>query len=145
MKLMALASPAFFGSVPMLAEPVANSSRQNSANSRRIGRPRLFYNTTALKHIQQMLSSDPATDAFLKNHGEELLRADLVPESVAEIGGGQQSNYYSLDGLIQKMLPHAQEALNLRKKQKSEKETLLRKKKAAGATRLHIVSPGGHQ
>jgi hypothetical protein len=58
--------------------------------------------------------------------------------------GGQQSNYYSFVGLIQKMLPHAQEALNLRKKQRSEKETLLRKKKASGTTKLHVVPPGGH-
>jgi len=94
MKLMALASPVFIGSVSLLAEPVANAPQENTAKGRRIGRPRLFYNTAALKRIRQMLSSDPATDAFLKTHGEELLKADFFPESVAEIGGGQQANYH---------------------------------------------------
>jgi hypothetical protein len=94
MKLMALASPAFLGSVSSRAEPVANPPQENAAKGRRIARPKLFYNTTALKPIRQMLSSDPAPDAFLKNHGEELLKADFIPESVAEIGGGQQANYH---------------------------------------------------
>jgi hypothetical protein len=94
MKLMALASPVFLGPVSLLAEPVANPPQENTAKGWQIGRPRLFYNTAALKRIRQMLSSDPATDAFLKNHGEELLKADFFPESVAEIGGGQQANYH---------------------------------------------------
>ena len=103
MKLMVLASPAFLGSVSLPAEPVATPSREKAANARRIGRPRLFYNATALKHLRQMLSSDPATDASLKNHGEELLKADLIPESAAEIGGGQQSSYGVPGGQIADM------------------------------------------
>jgi DNA-binding transcriptional regulator YhcF (GntR family) len=56
--------------------------------------------------------------------------------------GGQQSNHYSFAGLIEKMLPHAQEAIALKAKQKGEKETFLKKKKAA-APKLHLVTPGG--
>jgi hypothetical protein len=93
MKLLAIASPVFLSSVSLPAEHVANPSRENAAKGRRIGRPSLFYNAAALRHLRQMLSSDPPADAFLRNHGEELLKADLIPESVAEIGGGQQSNY----------------------------------------------------
>jgi oligo-alginate lyase len=93
MKLLAIVSAVFLGSASLRAEPIANPSEENAAKGRRIGRPRLFYNTTALKHIRQMLSSDPAKGAFLRNHGDELLKADFIPESVAEIGGGQQSNY----------------------------------------------------
>jgi len=93
MKLMALASPAFLGSVTLPAESVANSPVQHTAKGRRIDRPRLFYSPAALTHLRQMLSSAPATDVFLRSHGEQLLKADLIPESVAEIGGGQQSSY----------------------------------------------------
>lgn len=57
--------------------------------------------------------------------------------------GGQQSNFYSFDGLIEKMKDHAQEAVELRKKQKSEKDSFLRKKKAKVATKLQIVTGGG--
>jgi predicted transcriptional regulator len=58
--------------------------------------------------------------------------------------GGQQSNHYSFDGLIDKMKPHAQEVLDLRNRQKSEKDTLLRKKKAKTAPpKLQLVPSGG--
>jgi hypothetical protein len=93
MKLIAMASPAFLGSVALRSEPVANPPHENAAKGRRIGRPRLFYNTTALQRIRRTLASDPVTDSLLKNHGEELLKAEFYPESVAEIGGGQQANY----------------------------------------------------
>lgn len=43
--------------------------------------------------------------------------------------GGQQSNWYSFDGLIEKMRPYAQEALELRKRQKEESTALKSKKK----------------
>jgi hypothetical protein len=57
--------------------------------------------------------------------------------------GGQQSNFYSFDGLIAKMLPHAQAALDLRKTQDAERERLRRRKnvKADGA-KLHVVTGG---
>lgn len=54
--------------------------------------------------------------------------------------GGQQSNFYSFDGLIQKMQAHAQAALDLRKTQDAEREKLRRRKniKAEGA-KLKLV------
>lgn len=57
--------------------------------------------------------------------------------------GGQQSNYYSFEGLIAKMLPHAQAALDLRKTQDAEREKLRRRKNLqADGAKLHVV-PGG--
>lgn len=57
--------------------------------------------------------------------------------------GGQQSNFYSFDGLIEKMKDHAQEAVELRKKQKTEKTSFLKKKKAGTAAKLQLVNGGG--
>ena len=58
--------------------------------------------------------------------------------------GGQQSNYYSFDGLIKKMQPHAQEALDLKAKQKNETNDLLKKKKASGGLpKLKLVKKDG--
>jgi predicted transcriptional regulator len=45
--------------------------------------------------------------------------------------GGQQSNFYKFDGLISKMTPYAQEAIDLRKQQQAERLNLRRKKRAA--------------
>ena len=55
--------------------------------------------------------------------------------------GGQKSNYYSFDGLIEKLKPHATEQMELKEKQKTEKQTLLNKKKAA-APKLLLVKNG---
>jgi predicted transcriptional regulator len=57
--------------------------------------------------------------------------------------GGQQSNFYSFDGLIAKMLPHAKATLELRKTQEADKVNLRRRKniKAEGV-KLKLV-PGG--
>ena len=52
--------------------------------------------------------------------------------------GSQKSNYYSFDGLIAKLKPHAEDQLSLKEKQSSEKQNLLNKKKAAGA-KLQLV------
>jgi len=60
-----------------------------------------------------------------------------------DVKGGQQSNYYSFDGLIEKLRPHAQEALDLKTKQKGEKSSLLKKKKAAGVSAKLQLVPGG--
>jgi hypothetical protein len=58
--------------------------------------------------------------------------------------GGQQSNFYSFDGLIEKMAPYALEALALKEKQKNEKSTFLKKKKAAaGEPKLRLVKDKG--
>ncbi len=58
--------------------------------------------------------------------------------------GGQTSNHYSFDGLIKKMMPHAAASLDLKAKQKNEKATLLKKKKATGVPpKLKLVTDGG--
>jgi len=56
--------------------------------------------------------------------------------------GGQQSNWYSFDGLIEKMKPHAEEALSLRKKQREESTELKRKKKPHRPAKLKLVKSG---
>ena len=53
----------------------------------------MFFTPASLKRLRQMLSFDATADAFLKKHADDSLSADFVPESVAEIGGGQQANY----------------------------------------------------
>lgn len=54
--------------------------------------------------------------------------------------GGQQSNFYSFEGLIEKMKPHAEEVLALRAQQEKERVNLRRKKKVGMAARLTIVA-----
>lgn len=56
--------------------------------------------------------------------------------------GSQKSNYYSLEGLIEKLKPHAKEQLELKEKQKTEKQALLNKKKAT-TPKLHLVKNDG--
>jgi oligo-alginate lyase len=90
---MALASPAVFGAACSLVHAGGGPSIEAASTGPQHGRPRLFYNSGSLERIRQMLSSDAAADAFLKKHGDELLGTDFVPETVAEIGGGQQANY----------------------------------------------------
>ena len=58
--------------------------------------------------------------------------------------GGQQSNFYSFNGLIAKMKPYAEEALALRKEQQAQKANLQRKKKPSlVAPKLTIVPKAG--
>ena len=57
--------------------------------------------------------------------------------------GGQQSNHYSFDGLIKKMVPHAEEAIALKAKHRDETETFLKRKKATNApSKLRLVTSG---
>lgn len=90
-KLMALASPALFSS----QAPADNrNSPGSAANPRSVsGRPRLFYSAASLPKIRSILAADAHAGTALKQRGDELLKAEFFPESVAEIGGGQQANY----------------------------------------------------
>jgi hypothetical protein len=91
-KLMALASPGLLDLALLQGEeqkPTANHERARVHS----GRPRLFYSAASLKHIERMLAADAHADTALRRQGDELLKADFIPESVAEIGGGQQANY----------------------------------------------------
>lgn len=91
-KLMALASPALLGS-PKFAAAEQNLEAAATKPHISAGRPRLFYNTESLKQIQRAFAADSAAQTALMQRGDELLKADFYPESVAEIGGGQQANY----------------------------------------------------
>ena len=89
-KLMVMACPAMSG----FALPVANAGPSDEPVSDRQRRhPRLFYNMISLERMRKTLTLDARANATLMNHGEELLKADFVPEKIAEIGGGQQANY----------------------------------------------------
>src|SRR5258707_15552931 len=55
--------------------------------------PRLFYNAVTMEQLKKEFRRDPAIEAALRTHGDALLAAAFVPESVAEVGGGQQANY----------------------------------------------------
>jgi hypothetical protein len=91
LKLMALASPAFINADALSALSPAATNRQNTqAHSRH---PHLFYNAESLLRMKRMLAANPQADSTLKARSEQLLKDRLVPESVAEIGGGQQANY----------------------------------------------------
>lgn len=92
-KLMALASSSMFASPLFAGAEQERSPVHGPTPGTESVRPRLFYNSASLKHIQRMLDADPAARAALQAKGDELLRAEFVPESVAEIGGGQQANY----------------------------------------------------
>ncbi|MGB6857372.1 MAG: heparinase II/III family protein [Terracidiphilus sp.] len=92
-KLMALASSGILRSPLLAGAEQQRPAVHEPTSGTHSGHPRLFYNSASLKQIQRMLEADTAADAALKQKGDELLRAEFVPESVAEIGGGQQANY----------------------------------------------------
>lgn len=92
MKLVAavaggLLGPALLSSAEQGSSPLAQRVHHPA------GRPRLFYNASTLRQIKRMLAADATANAALRKHGETLLKAEFIPESVAEIGGGQQANY----------------------------------------------------
>lgn len=93
-KLMALASPAFCGSSALLASPTHDQSAVHSgATVRPPRRPRLFYNAASLDRMKRLLASDSNARMALIKYGEELLAADLIPETNAERGSGAGASY----------------------------------------------------
>jgi oligo-alginate lyase len=56
-------------------------------------RPRLYLNPPTLAHLQERFRADAEWAAQLVRDGDAMLAEDLVPESVAEQGGGAQANY----------------------------------------------------
>jgi hypothetical protein len=103
-KLMALASPALCASASLPASPNADGSAiYPSAGGPQTRRPRLFYNANSLRRMRAMLASDANAEAALKERGEVLLAAELIPEKIAEIGGGQQANYATPGNQITEM------------------------------------------
>lgn len=93
-KMMVLASSAICQPVPLFADVVPGPSATGTTNADRpLGHPRLFYNATSLKHLQQAFSTDTAAADSLKKLGEELMTARLIPETVAMHGEGQHASY----------------------------------------------------
>ncbi len=92
-KWMALAGAAMCRPVSLLAGVMPAEPADSSSGANYLAvHPRLFYNPASLEHLRQMLAADGA-DSGLKRHGEQLIAADLIPESVARQGAGQQANY----------------------------------------------------
>ena len=56
-------------------------------------RPRLYLNPPTLAHLQERFRADAEWAAQLVRDGDAMLAEDLIPESVAEQGGGAQANY----------------------------------------------------
>lgn len=103
-KLMALASPGMCGAASLLVESTEGEPAAKAFEwAQTLRRPRLFYNAESLARMRQMLAADPGSDAVLKKRSAELLAAELVPETVAEIGGGQQANYATPGNQITEM------------------------------------------
>lgn len=91
-KLMLLAGPMISRPISLLADVVPSASAAGR-NDQLPSRPRLFYNSVSLEHLRQAFVSDAAAYDALKKRGEELLKADFIPESVAMSGPGQQQNF----------------------------------------------------
>lgn len=87
LKLLAMAGCASVARAEKL--PAAPAAAQR-AHPRR---PRLFYNASSLQHLKDAMRRDPSIAESLKKQGDHLLNAEFVPESVAEVGGGQQAHY----------------------------------------------------
>lgn len=93
-KWIAIACPALGASTPLWgSRKESELEAKGPTPGHHPAHPRLYYSAASLDRIRQTLASHPEADAALKKHGEELLAAELIPESVAEIGGGQQANY----------------------------------------------------
>ena len=92
--MMAMASPAICGGDLLLESAAYGQSSDGGAIANASSRhPRLFYNRASLDRMRQMLASNTVANAGLKKRGEELLEVELIPENVAERGGGQHANY----------------------------------------------------
>ncbi|MGH7978248.1 MAG: heparinase II/III domain-containing protein [Limisphaerales bacterium] len=93
-KLMSLAGMAVCRPISLLAGAVpGQGANAGAVSAGSTIHPRLFYDTASLEGLRQMLRTDVATNAALKRRAGDLLAADLIPESVAMQGEGQQANY----------------------------------------------------
>jgi oligo-alginate lyase len=93
-KMMALASAAMCRPISLLAEVIPGQAADTKISKDSLAdHPRLFYNAASLERLRQILVTDVAAAADLKKHGEALMTARLIPESMAMRGEGQQANY----------------------------------------------------
>src|SRR5258708_38603255 len=96
-KLMILTGPMICRPVSLLADVTSAPSTPglDAGNDQPPPHPRLFYNSTSLDRLRQLFASDVTAYEALKRHGEELLIADFIPESIAVKGPGQQQNFFA--------------------------------------------------
>jgi predicted transcriptional regulator len=77
--------------------------------------------------LSELIGVNPST---IRRHIKRMEEEGLIKRIERhDMKGGQQSNFYSFDGLIEKMLPHAKAAIDLRKTQEADKLNLRRRKK----------------
>ena len=90
--------------------------------------------------LAELIGVDPST---IRKRIKRMQDEGLVQRiSRYDQHGGQQSNFYSFDGLIEKLQPHAKEALALRKKQEEEKTAQRRRKIPMAKLELQVVQGG---
>jgi len=92
-KLMTLASAAMCRPGSLMAADVSGQKANVRIAAVPAVHPRLFYDAACLARMRQLLSVDAAADASLKKDGEELINAELIPETVAMRGEGQHASY----------------------------------------------------
>jgi oligo-alginate lyase len=93
-KLMTLAGAAMCRPVSLLADVIPGQSADGEGSGRQPAvHPRLFYNAASVNSLRQILTTEAATYAVLKKHGDDLLAAGLIPQSAAMQGEGQQANF----------------------------------------------------
>ena len=93
-KMLTLTGAAMCRPIPLLAEVIPGQIADAKIRQDQLANhPRLFYDTASLERLRQLLLTDVAAAADLKKHGEGLLTAKLIPESVAMSGEGQHANY----------------------------------------------------
>lgn len=92
-KLMTLASATVYRPVTLLADVVPGPANAGAGSVPPPGHPRLFYNAASLEQLRRALAAHTAADTDLKQHGEEMLAARLIPEAEAMRGESQHANY----------------------------------------------------
>jgi len=95
-KLMLLTGPIMYRPISLLGSMVPSPSitGHDARDNQTPPHPRLFYNSDSLDRLRQLFASDVIAYEALKKHGEELLAAKFIPESIAIKGPGQQQNFF---------------------------------------------------
>ena len=95
----------------------------------------------AKETLSELIGVSPST---IRRHIKRMEAEGLIKRIERhDAKGGQQSNFYSFDGLIEKMLPHAKAAIDLRKTQEADRVNLRRRKKVNPEhVKLGLVSGG---
>jgi hypothetical protein len=79
---MTLAGAAMCRPVSLLADVASGQAADTgTVADQPADHPRLFYNAASLERLRQLLTTNVAADADLKNRGEALMAAGLIPEN----------------------------------------------------------------